>query len=128
MLVVKTVLSQQLSKANVPTCQQIRVMEIECGGSQNIGCIEKDVKNFEQHLRDEQRDLDTKSLIEYFSMEKEKNPSFVFDYELDASNKLITCFWADHYARRSYEFFGDVVVFDTTYNTNKYDLIFPPLA
>ena len=57
-------------------------------------------------------------------MEKKKNPSFVFDYELEASNKLIRCFWADHYARRSYEFFGDIVVFDTTYNTNKYDMIF----
>ena len=33
----KRVLSQQLSKANMPTCQQIRVMEIESGGAQNIG-------------------------------------------------------------------------------------------
>ena len=53
MLVAKRVLSQQLFEANVPTCQQIRVMEIECGGSKNIGCIEKDVINFEQCLRDE---------------------------------------------------------------------------
>lgn len=79
-------------------------------------------------MRDEQRDVDAESLIEFFSMEKEKNSSFVFDYELDASNKLIRYFWADHYARRSYEFFGDVEVFDTTYNINKYDLIFAPLT
>ena len=60
-------------------------------------------------------------------MEK-KNPAFYFDYEFDGANQLIKCFWADSYARRSYNFFGDVIVFDTTYNINKYDTIFASIT
>lgn len=30
-------------------------------------------------------------------------------------------------ARRAYKFYGDAVVFDTTYNTNRYGMIFAPL-
>ena len=48
MSAAKRVLSQQLSEANIPTCQQIRVMEIESGGVQNMGCSDKDLRNYEQ--------------------------------------------------------------------------------
>ncbi|VVA37125.1 PREDICTED: FAR1-RELATED SEQUENCE, partial [Prunus dulcis] len=37
------------------------------------------------------------------------------------------CFWADATSRRAYGFYGDVVVFDTTFNTNRYDLTFAPM-
>ncbi|KAL8470378.1 hypothetical protein ACS0TY_033015 [Phlomoides rotata] len=42
--------------------------------------------------------------------------------------KVIRCFWSDAILRRYYNFFGDVVVFDRTYNTNKYRMIFTPLV
>ncbi|RYR47046.1 hypothetical protein Ahy_A07g032957 [Arachis hypogaea] len=32
-------------------------------------------------------------------------------------------FWADTRSRTAYEYFGDVVSFDTTYNTNRYNLV-----
>ncbi|KAL2517408.1 Protein FAR1-RELATED SEQUENCE 5 [Abeliophyllum distichum] len=60
--------------------------------------------------------------------EKEKNPNFYFDYEIDEENKFIRCYWADAESIRSYRCFGDVVVFDTTYNTNKYSMIFSPFV
>lgn len=47
-------------------------MEIKSNSIQNIGCTENDVRNFEQHLRDKHRDIDVESLVEFFSMEKEK--------------------------------------------------------
>ncbi|KAL2492278.1 Protein FAR1-RELATED SEQUENCE [Abeliophyllum distichum] len=62
---------------------------------------------------------DAETLIEHFTFEKEKNPNFVFDYETDDENKFVRYFWADCESRRSYAYFGDVVVFDTTYNTNR---------
>nr|XP_048337433.1 protein FAR1-RELATED SEQUENCE 5-like [Ziziphus jujuba var. spinosa] len=43
-------LSQQLSEPNIPMCQQIRVLEIEAGGPQNIGCVEKDIRNYGQRV------------------------------------------------------------------------------
>ncbi|XP_073137664.1 protein FAR1-RELATED SEQUENCE 5-like [Henckelia pumila] len=97
----KKALNQQFLEANVPTCQQIRLLEIEYGGSEHIGCTERDIRNFERDLKNEQK---------------------------DSEKRLNRCFWADAVSRRTYSAFGDVVVFDTTYNTNKYGMIFAPLV
>ncbi|KAF7152714.1 hypothetical protein RHSIM_Rhsim01G0152900 [Rhododendron simsii] len=52
---------------------------------------------------------------------------FTYTIEEDDEHRLTHCFWADATSRKSYQHFGDVVVFDTTYNTNKYCLMFAPL-
>ncbi|XP_042398920.1 protein FAR1-RELATED SEQUENCE 5-like [Zingiber officinale] len=124
----KKALTQQFSEANVPTCQQMRLLEIEYGGPELVGCTERDIRNFEKQLRDERKGIDAETLIELFASEKEKNSAFFFDYETDSDNIFSRCFWADHVSRTAYNVFGDVVVFDTTYNTNKYGLIFAPFV
>ncbi|XP_042381983.1 protein FAR1-RELATED SEQUENCE 5-like isoform X1 [Zingiber officinale] len=124
----KKTLTKQFSEANVPTCQQMRILEIEYGGPERVGCTEKDIRNFEKNLRDEQKGIDAETLIEFFTSEQEKNSAFFFDYETDSDNRFRRCFWADHISRRAYSVFGDVVVFDTTYNTNKYGLILAPFV
>nr|XP_011462987.1 PREDICTED: protein FAR1-RELATED SEQUENCE 5-like isoform X2 [Fragaria vesca subsp. vesca] len=48
--------------------------------------------------------------------------------ESDEENKVTRCFWADSISRRAYSFYGDVVIFDTTYNTNRYGMIFAPFT
>ncbi|KAH6786377.1 hypothetical protein C2S52_005929 [Perilla frutescens var. hirtella] len=125
---VERVLTQQFSEANVPTCQKIRLLEIEYGGPKRVGCTERDIRNFEHELRDEQKGIDAETLIEFFGSEKERNSAFVFDYETDSKNRLTRCFWADPTSRRAYSVFGDVIVFDSTYNTNKYGMIFAPFV
>ncbi|XP_058211703.1 protein FAR1-RELATED SEQUENCE 5-like [Rhododendron vialii] len=47
--------------------------------------------------------------------------------EKDDEMRLTHCFWADATTRKSYQYFGDVVVFDTTYNPNRYRMIFTPI-
>ncbi|KAL2519513.1 Protein FAR1-RELATED SEQUENCE 5 [Abeliophyllum distichum] len=124
----KKALVQQFSEANIPTCQQVRLLEIDAGGPSSIGCVEKDIRNYQRDVRQEMLGHDAETLIEHFTFEKEKNPNFVFDYETDDENKFVRCFWADCESRRSYAYFGDVVVFDTTYNTNKYSMVFGPFV
>ncbi|KAG6399875.1 hypothetical protein SASPL_141360 [Salvia splendens] len=122
--IANRVLTQQLSEANIPTCQQMQLLEIEHGGPESVGCTERDIRNFEKELRDEQKGIDAETLIEFFTSEKEKNKAFFFDYETDSENKFSRCFWADSKSRVAYSVFGDVVVFDSTYNTNNYAMIF----
>ncbi|XP_021826151.1 protein FAR1-RELATED SEQUENCE 5-like [Prunus avium] len=50
-----------------------------------------------------------------------------FKIEGDGEDRFSRCFWADATSRRAYGFYGDVVVFDTTFNTNRYDLTFAPI-
>ncbi|KAL2486569.1 Protein FAR1-RELATED SEQUENCE 5 [Abeliophyllum distichum] len=124
----KKALVQQFSEANISTCQQVRLLEIDVGGPSSIGCVEKDTRNYQRDVRQEMLGHDAETLIEHFTFEKEKNPNFVFDYETDDENKFVRCFWADCESRRSYAYFGDVVVFDTTYNMNKYSMVFGPFV
>ncbi|XP_074576130.1 protein FAR1-RELATED SEQUENCE 5-like [Curcuma longa] len=124
----KKALTKQFSEANLPTSQQMRIFEIEYGGPEQVGCTEKDLRNYDQQLRDELKGIDAETLIEFFASEKEKHSAFFFDYETDSENRFSRCFWADHVSRRANIVFGDVVVFDTTYNTNKYGLIFAPFV
>ncbi|KAI5339859.1 hypothetical protein L3X38_019132 [Prunus dulcis] len=42
--------------------------------------------------------------------------------------RLRNVFWADARSRAAYKEFGDVVMFDTTYLTNKYDMPFAPFV
>ncbi|XP_047067091.1 protein FAR1-RELATED SEQUENCE 5-like isoform X2 [Lolium rigidum] len=59
---------------------------------------------------------------------QERDPDFFFKYLVDREGHLKGLFWADSQSRRDYEAFGDVVVFDSTYRTNKYNLPFVPFV
>jgi MULE transposase domain len=61
----------------------------------------------------------------YFQKKQEEDPDFFFAIEPDEDGFAKNIFWIDGRARRAYQEFGDVVTFDTTYQTNKYNM---PLA
>ncbi|CAL8174028.1 unnamed protein product [Prunus armeniaca] len=67
---------------------------------------------------------DVELVTEYFLAEQKNNRSFYFKIEGDSNDRLTRCFWADATSRRAYGFYGDVVVLDTTFNTNRYGLQF----
>ena len=62
--------------------------------------------------------VDVKKALEYFKMLQAKDPDFFFEIEPDDNQTVKNIFWIDGRSRRSYQIFGDVLVFDTTYNTN----------
>ncbi|XP_060674841.1 protein FAR-RED IMPAIRED RESPONSE 1-like [Ziziphus jujuba] len=95
---------------------------------ENIGCVKKDIYNYKAKLGNEMWGQDTELLKEYFLTEQEKDPSFMFEIDAYDKCKLKRCFWSDLVCRRAYGCFGDVMVFDTTYNTNQYGMIFAPLV
>ncbi|KAM1790046.1 hypothetical protein ACFX14_034059 [Malus domestica] len=57
-----------------------------------------------------------------------QNANFFYAIDLDKNGRLRNIFWADARSRATYEEFGDVVTFDTTYLTNKYDMPFAPFV
>ncbi|KAK1267428.1 Protein FAR-RED IMPAIRED RESPONSE 1 [Acorus gramineus] len=114
--------------SNVSTAQTISVMGSESGGYGEIGCTERDVRNYLAKSRDKLKDYDAELFLNHFKEKKEMSSSYYFAYEVDEENKLTHCFWADGEARKAYANFGDVVVFDTTYSTNKYSLICAPFT
>ncbi|XP_074293227.1 protein FAR-RED IMPAIRED RESPONSE 1-like [Silene latifolia] len=53
---------------------------------------------------------------------------FYFDYDLDDDGSLRRAIWADGTAQDNYKNFGDAVLFDPTYSTNKYSMVFTPFT
>ncbi|GAB2280668.1 hypothetical protein Dimus_039422 [Dionaea muscipula] len=123
----KKALTEQLSAINMSRCQQMSLLEVQSGGVEHVGFLQQDLYNVDRDRRKLLAGHDADMLYEYFQTEQEKNAGFIFEIEKDDEGRMTQCFWADATARNSYQYFGDVVVFDTTYNTNRYSLIFAPI-
>ncbi|XP_025692433.1 protein FAR-RED ELONGATED HYPOCOTYL 3-like [Arachis hypogaea] len=54
---------------------------------------------------------------------KEKNQNFFFELNLEGDHCIKHAFWANASSRAAFDYFRDVVLFDTTYNTNRYNLV-----
>ncbi|KAM1068437.1 hypothetical protein ACFX2A_000408 [Malus domestica] len=50
------------------------------------------------------------------------------ELERGDAQSATNCFWVDSRSRMAYHYFGDVVSFDTTYRTNKYEMPFAPFT
>ncbi|XP_020270897.1 protein FAR1-RELATED SEQUENCE 5-like [Asparagus officinalis] len=107
--------------------QQFSFLGVQSGGIENIGCTQRDLYNHERDIRADLKGHNGQMFYEYLKLEQGKNPVFTFHIEADEEQKITRCFWSDASSRRAYNFFGDVVIFDTTYNTNRYGLIFAPI-
>jgi len=60
-------------------------------------------------------------------MQKQNN-QFYYVIDVDDESRLRNVFWADARCRVAYEYFGEVITFDTTYLTNKHDMPFAPFV
>ncbi|RYQ83251.1 hypothetical protein Ahy_B10g101899 [Arachis hypogaea] len=97
----------------------------EVGGSSKLGYSEKDVRNYiTRNLCCADVNEDVKEMIRYFMRMRDINPNFFYAVDVDETNKVKSAIWVDARCRASYEYFGDVVSFDTTYRRNKHGLPF----
>lgn len=68
---------------------------------------------------------DCKTLLEFFTMMQSMNSNFFYAIDLGEDQRLKNFLWIDAKSRHDYNYFCDVVSFDTTYVRNKYKM---PLA
>ncbi|PNT70062.1 hypothetical protein BRADI_2g04713v3, partial [Brachypodium distachyon] len=99
------------------------------GGYDEVGCTTREIYNF-CHLYKQETVAagDAQTVICHMMARRERDPNFFFKYLVDGEGHLKGLFWADSQSRLDYEVFGDVVVFDSTYRTNKYNLPFVPFV
>ncbi|KAK9282892.1 hypothetical protein L1049_011117 [Liquidambar formosana] len=105
--------------------QNLNTIVVESGGYENVPVVEKDSRNCIEKTRRLRLGVgDAEAIRNYFVKMQDKNSGFFYLMDLDEDCNLRNIFWADARSRATYETFGDVVTFDTTYLTNKYDLPF----
>lgn len=67
-------------------------MQIKSSGPETIGCTKNDLRKYKTKMEEEERDFNAENLVVFFSFKREKNDSFFFHFELDATNRLVRCF------------------------------------
>ncbi|XP_073138452.1 protein FAR1-RELATED SEQUENCE 5-like [Henckelia pumila] len=91
--------------------------------------IENDCRNYIDKVRKLRLgEGDATAIQAYFSKMQSLSPGFFFSLDLDDEGRLKNIFWADNRCRQAYKEFGDVITFDITYLTNKYDMPFAPFV
>ncbi|XP_008786607.2 protein FAR1-RELATED SEQUENCE 6-like [Phoenix dactylifera] len=65
---------------------------------------------------------DGEALCQFFVVMQTKNSCFFHSIYLDEEGCLKNVFWADGRSRIAYRYFGDVVLFDSTFLISKFDL------
>ncbi|XWS48406.1 hypothetical protein CRYUN_Cryun13aG0073700 [Craigia yunnanensis] len=87
---------------------------------ESLDCLAVD---YENHLKSERvRDMkegEAGRLLRYFQRQHFENPSFFYAIQLDINDKVSNIFWADDNMVVDYNYFGDVVLLDTSCQTNK---------
>ncbi|XP_041011462.1 protein FAR1-RELATED SEQUENCE 5-like [Juglans microcarpa x Juglans regia] len=99
------------------------------GGFENLPVLENDCRNYidkARHLRLGKGGVG--ALREYFCRMQYKNHGFFALMDLDDDERLRNVFWVDPRNRAAYQYFRDVVTFDTTYLTNRYGIPFAPFV
>ena len=101
----------------------------EVGGYKNLDITLKDMHNY---VYTEKLKLieagDAQSLVNNLQNRQAQDPMFYYSVQLDQESCLTNVFWRDGKSKVDYDCFGDVVIFDTTYRTNKYDMICAPFV
>ncbi|XP_056691840.1 protein FAR1-RELATED SEQUENCE 5-like [Spinacia oleracea] len=111
------------------TEEQLKYLSKKVGGSPSLGFITANTYNAlaaEKAMKLDGKDCN--QLIKYFAQRQASESDFYYDFELDEHECLISLFWRDRRMKQDYEYFGDLLVFDTTYRTNRYDMICAPVV
>ncbi|XP_019153450.1 PREDICTED: protein FAR1-RELATED SEQUENCE 5-like [Ipomoea nil] len=115
-------------KVNIGSSAAFRLCR-EVGGSfESVGATNMEFDNFKRDLQAYVDVIDGEMIIERLRTKRELCVDFFFDYHLDEENRLARLFWADPISRGSFSCYGDVISFDATYSTNRYNLVFVPFT
>ncbi|KAH6785310.1 hypothetical protein C2S51_037765 [Perilla frutescens var. frutescens] len=116
--------------AGIGVGQSYRFMEKQSGGVQNIGFTKKDAYDHVHRTKLQTRvpNKDASALMQYFREKASKEPNFYCNVMMDDEGRIMNFFVRDSRSKLDYESFRDVITVDTTFKTNKYNLVCTPFV
>ncbi|XP_074314154.1 protein FAR1-RELATED SEQUENCE 5-like [Silene latifolia] len=113
-----------LTEAFVAPSVQYKVAAALAGGDVFVGHTKRDHINFVHRLKIKAIEGgDAATLINLLTKSQAEDPGFFFRVQFNKEGRLHHLFWCDSMMREDYRLYHDVVIFDTTYRTNRYNLI-----
>ncbi|XP_047948895.1 protein FAR1-RELATED SEQUENCE 5-like [Salvia hispanica] len=107
------------SKANIGPTLTFKVLKEILGGFELVRCNVGDIRNTSRDIKAYANGCDVQMVLDDMAKKKELSDAFTYHYEVNAANQLVALFWCDGLMKRNYHMFGDIVAFDSTYNTNR---------
>ncbi|XP_073152711.1 protein FAR1-RELATED SEQUENCE 5-like [Henckelia pumila] len=121
---------EAMVNAGISVANAVSYMENEAHGPQNLRFIRKDaydhIVRIRKHTKVENRDAS--ALLRYFIDKSNSESHFYWNVQLDDDDRIMNFFFRDYRCQVDYEYFGDVLSVDTTYRTNRYNLICAPFV
>ena len=114
---------QSNSDAEVRTIKLYRALVIDAGGNSSLNSNVKEIRKFSDHPN--QLNLkkgDTQAIYNYLCRMQLTNPNFFYLMDLNDEGCLRNVFWIDARSRAACGYFSDVIFFDNTYLSNKYEI------
>ena len=119
----------QIREAGMKPAQVYEFMKQFYGGADKVPFAKMDCNN--EIGRERRKYLeanDVQTLAEYLRNKQLQDPTFFYAVQVDKTDgRIANFFWADGQSIMDYKCFGDAVSFDTTFQTNKFEMPFAPI-
>jgi hypothetical protein len=84
----------------------------------------RNISNLRTRMRKQGGENDLTQVRQFFAMKQAEDPMFFFTFDTDEEHRVKNMLWSHGSSRANYEKYGDILSFDTTYETNRYNLNF----
>ncbi|XP_021773621.1 protein FAR1-RELATED SEQUENCE 5-like [Chenopodium quinoa] len=126
---IKGQVIEAMQESGLRPMESFNYMSNEAGGEDAIGHTVKDHMNYCYKLKIKAIEAgDSQVVCDKLQEAYSEDANFFFRVRLDADGRVCNLFWRDSMMLEDYKIYGDVTVFDTTYRTNRYNLICAPFV
>ncbi|PIA43944.1 hypothetical protein AQUCO_01800179v1 [Aquilegia coerulea] len=117
------VLAQNLYALGVSKKLVMDIIISKSGSHAAAGCTARDLYNQMNRARVERIiDGDANLVNSFLEDMNVRDPGFFKKIQVNEKKQLTKLFWSDSQSQEDYKLFGDVLMFDSTYRTNRYDM------
>ncbi|XP_021730585.1 protein FAR1-RELATED SEQUENCE 5-like [Chenopodium quinoa] len=101
----------------------------EAGGEECVGHTKRDHLNYVSRVKMSMVESgDMQNVLDTLQERADNDPSFFYRLKFGEENNVMSYFWRDSQMLEDFKAYGDFLIFDTTYRTNKYGLICAPFV
>ncbi|KAL6581423.1 hypothetical protein OROMI_007346 [Orobanche minor] len=118
-------LISELDQNGLKPAEITRVVNVVSGSSE-VDITPRQCYDYLRSVRKNHVGKECYEIVKHFQEKAATDQNHYFTMDLAKDGTLRSVFWADGRSRSSYLQFGDVVVFDVTYKTNKFKMPFAP--
>ncbi|WMV50261.1 hypothetical protein MTR67_043646 [Solanum verrucosum] len=105
--------------------KSIRLLEVQAGGQDRMGCTPKDCRNYIlQQRRMRTLSCDAAAIHKFSVLMQMKDDEFFYVIDTDNVGRLRNVVWVHTHSKYAYREFSDVVCFNSTYLVNQWRMSF----